>query len=74
MENWLTGMDQDGSIAGTNFDWNLFGFEALPLNLIIELFDELNNVGKALIFAKYEDQNEFEKLAREILNQYEAPA
>ncbi|WP_026942932.1 DUF2750 domain-containing protein [Hellea balneolensis] len=74
MENWLTGMDQDGSIAGTNFDWNLFGFEALPLNLIIELFDEINNVEKTLNFSKYQDQNEFEKLAREIFEQYKAPA
>jgi len=72
MENWLTGMDQDGSIAGTNFDWNLFGFEALPLTLIIELFDELNNTGKVLNFSKYEHQIEFEKLAREILEQYES--
>ena len=69
MENWLVGMDQDGSIVGTNFDWNLFGFEALPLNLLIELFDELRNTGRDLTFVKYEALSEFENLAREILKE-----
>ena len=70
MENWLVGMDQDGAIVGTNFDWNLFGFEALPLELLIELFQELKRSDKSLKFLKYENQDEFERLVQEILSTY----
>ena len=70
MENWLIGMDQDGSIAGTNFDWNMFGFEALPLNLLLEIFDEMNSLNKTQTFSKYNDQKEFELAARETLERY----
>ena len=72
MENWLTGMDQDGSIVGTNFDWNLFGFEALPFNLLIELFDTLKAKEHTLNFQKYDSHDEFEKLARETLKHYKS--
>jgi len=71
MENWLAGMDSDGAIAGTNFDWNLFGFEAVPLKLLIELFDAIKAAEKTLNFSKYESQDEFEGIAREIMEQYQ---
>ena len=71
IENWLTGMDNERSIVGTNFDWKLFGFEAEPLMVMIELFDHLKKSGKALQFSKYENHDEFETLVRDIFQQYQ---
>lgn len=53
LENWCVGIANDGLLIGTEFDINLFGFEAQPLELILELTTELKSIGKDLIFKKY---------------------
>lgn len=53
MENWCVGMANDELLVGTEFDRNLFGYEADPLELILELSAELTSLGKDLHFHKY---------------------
>ena len=71
MENWCVGMQSDGVIAGTNFDHQLYGTEILPLDLLLELFEELRSNGKELSFEHYPSQAEFEKVALSIKTESE---
>ena len=63
MENWCVGMQSDGVIAGTNFDPELLGTEIQPLDLLLELFEELRKNGKEMLFEHYPSQAEFEQIA-----------
>ena len=67
MENWCVGMDNDGLLIGTQFDQNMFGFEAEPLELIIDLSTELKSIGKDLKFRKFNGITDLEKQVKEIL-------
>jgi hypothetical protein len=53
MENWCIGMEDDGLLIGTEFDQNMFGFEAEPLELILDLSAELTLLEKNLNFKKF---------------------
>jgi hypothetical protein len=55
IENWCVGMEEDGLIVGTEFDQNMFGYEAEPLELILELVNELAQTKKELHFHKFKD-------------------
>ena len=66
MENWCVGMANDGLLIGTQFDQNLFGHEAEPLDLILELTTELKSNGKDLKFKKFDGIAELEKQVKEI--------
>ncbi|GHN03196.1 hypothetical protein WSM22_46850 [Cytophagales bacterium WSM2-2] len=65
IENWCVGMSGDDLMVGTNFDSNMFGFEADPLDVIIELSKELNNQGKGIELQKYKLLDD---LVNEIIN------
>ena len=67
MENWCIGMANDGLLIGTQFDQNLLGYEAKPLDLIIELTSELKSIGKDLNFRKFNGITDLEKKVTEIL-------
>lgn len=41
IENWCEGMNSDGFFVGINFDHNMYGYEAAPLELIERLEKEL---------------------------------
>jgi len=55
IENWCVGMEEDGLIVGTEFDQNMFGHEAEPLELILDLVNELAQNKKELHFKKFKD-------------------
>ena len=61
IENWCVGMENDGLLVGTEFDQNMFGFEAKPLELILELSAELKSKGKDLSFNKFDGILDLEK-------------
>ncbi|SEE58276.1 Protein of unknown function [Tenacibaculum sp. MAR_2010_89] len=61
MENWCIGMENDGLLIGTQFDQNMFGFEAEPLELILDLSSELNSLGKELDLKKFDGIADLEK-------------
>lgn len=67
VENWCLGMNSDGLLVGTNFDSNLFGYEAEPLELILDIIEELRSSGKSLELRKFENMEDLEKQIREVL-------
>ena len=66
IENWCIGMANDGLLIGTQFDQNLFGFEAEPLELIIDLTAELKSLEKDLNFRKFNGIEELEIQVKKI--------
>jgi hypothetical protein len=46
LENWCIGMSNDGLLVGTNFDRNLFGYEVDPLEILLEVLNELEETNK----------------------------
>lgn len=68
IENWCMGMEGDGLLVGTEFDQNMFGFEADPLELIIDLLNELEANNQQLKFTKFKDQVILKSQINEILN------
>ncbi len=67
IENWCIGMENDGLLIGTEFDQNMFGFEAEPLELILELLAKLKTLGKEIILKKFDDILDLESQIRDIL-------
>lgn len=55
IENWCVGMYRDELLVGAEFDQNMFGFEAEPLELILDLLNELEYSNKQLKFSKFEN-------------------
>ncbi len=60
MENWCVGIGNDGLLIGTQFDQNMFGFEAESFELILDLSKELKLLGKSLSFRKFEGIDDLE--------------
>ncbi|MEP0265405.1 DUF2750 domain-containing protein [Dokdonia sp.] len=67
MENWCIGMENDGLLIGTEFDKNMFGFEAKPLELLLELSTELTVLGKDVTFKKFNGITDLKKQVQSIL-------
>ena len=53
LENWCIGMENDDLLVGTQFDKNMFGFEAEPLELILDLCTELSVLKKEVPLKKF---------------------
>jgi Protein of unknown function (DUF2750) len=68
IEDWCVGLYNDGLLAGTSFDQNMFGYEAEPLELILELIEELKSKQIGLQLRKYADVEELEEQVKEIVN------
>jgi len=60
MEDWLMGMHQDATLAGTNWDAKLSGKETEPLALALELIAELKATRKTVPFRQYKTLAGFE--------------
>lgn len=67
IENWCVGMHNDELLMGINFDQNLFGFEAPPLKVMLDIIAELKSLDKDLELRKFDDIRELESKAREIM-------
>ncbi|WET50451.1 DUF2750 domain-containing protein [Chryseobacterium indologenes] len=67
LENWCLGMNSDGLILGVDFDSNLFGYEAEPLELVLEMIKELKKNNKSLTLRKFDDLEDMENQIREVL-------
>ncbi|WP_298549269.1 DUF2750 domain-containing protein [uncultured Aquimarina sp.] len=65
IENWCIGMINDGLLIGTQFDQNLFGYEAEPLELILDLSSELKSLGKELNFKKFDGITDLERQVKD---------
>ncbi|HCN50024.1 MAG TPA: DUF2750 domain-containing protein [Chryseobacterium sp.] len=67
LENWCLGMNIDGLMVGTNFDSKLFGYEAEPLELVLDIIEELKTEEKSLNLKKFESIDDLKKQIREVL-------
>ncbi|MEM6725376.1 MAG: DUF2750 domain-containing protein [Bacteroidota bacterium] len=67
LENWCAGMYTEGDLAGTNFDWNLFGKESDPLDLAIELIEEIKRTNTKVQLEDYADLDGLETQIRTLL-------
>ena len=66
LENWCVGLHNDDLIVGTNFDWNLFGQENDPVELILEIAEVLQEKNKDLDFRKFENIKDLETQVKDI--------
>ncbi|PKF75730.1 DUF2750 domain-containing protein [Chryseobacterium sp. PMSZPI] len=67
LENWCLGMNSDGLLVGINFDRNLFGYEAEPLELALEIIEELKKNKKSLTLKKFDDLEDMESQIKAVL-------
>jgi hypothetical protein len=54
-------------MIGTDFDDNLYGYEADPLELILEIVEQLKTLDKKVEFENFEDLNDLESQIKEAL-------
>lgn len=64
MENWCIEMNNDGLLAGIDFDGDLSGPEIEPLELAMGLIKELKSGNKTIAFETYTSLAELEKQIR----------
>jgi hypothetical protein len=68
LESWCIGMENDGLIIGTAFDQNMFGYEAEPLELILEITQELKTLKKEIPLRKFDGIYDLEAQVKDILS------
>lgn len=61
METWCLDLNNEGMLAGLDFDWNGAALEAEPLELVLELGQELRRKKSSLSFSKFKDLVDLEK-------------
>lgn len=66
-ENWCVGMHNDALLAGINFDQNMFGYEAEPIELLLELITESRQNKRHIPLLKYKDLDDLERNSKEIV-------
>lgn len=71
LENWCVGMYQDAILVGTNFDSQMFGYEAEPLELLKEALELLIENNVALDLKKYDNLEDFLEEVDEVLGDAE---
>lgn len=64
MENWCIEMNNDGLLAGIDFNEDLNGSELEPLELALELVKELKSGNKTIAFETYSSLTDLEKQIR----------
>ena len=64
IENWGVGMENDGILAGIEFDQNMFGYEAKPLDLILDLVVEIKATKKSISLQKFDGISDLEEQAK----------
>lgn len=62
IENWCWGIHEKGELVGTAFDSNLFGHEIEPLDLAIEIVDELIRNDKKINFSQFNSLQEIREI------------
>ena len=67
IENWCIGMANDGLLTGIQFDQNLFGYEAEPLELLLDITTELRLLGKDLSLRKFKGIDDIENQVKEAI-------
>lgn len=71
LENWCLGMSNDSAYAGTNLDMNLFGSESDPIELALDLANEIKKNGYEVALRFYGNIDEYEADLKQILKDME---
>jgi hypothetical protein len=61
METWCLELNNEGMLVSTGFDWDLSGTEVEPLELVLELGQELRRNRSSIPFTKFKDLLDLEK-------------
>lgn len=67
LENWCVGMYGDALLLGANWDADLTGKEAEPLEVALDVVNELKAKGRTIAFTQYDDLEDFEEQVTEAL-------
>ncbi len=67
LENWCVGMYGDALLLGANWDTDLTGKEAEPLEVALDVVNELKSKGKTVEFTQYDSLEDFEEQVTEAL-------
>lgn len=59
LESWCRGMADDDLLAGINWDANMAGDEVNPLQLAVDILEQLKVIKSAIKFAEYGSIEEF---------------
>jgi hypothetical protein len=59
LENWCTGMAENETFAGINWDAHMHGIESDALGVALDVLNRLNEINSAITFANYSSINEF---------------
>lgn len=59
LESWCIGMFSDGTLVGVNWDSHMFGKEVEPLDLALDIVNELTTKGKSISFREFEDIDDY---------------
>ncbi len=61
METWCVELNNDGFLTGTDFDWDKPGEETEPLELVLDLGQQLRKNKSGIRFSKFKDLVDLEK-------------
>jgi hypothetical protein len=67
MEDWCVGMANDGLVVACNFDSDMVGWEIDPLELLMQLIEEIKATNSTIVFEKYESLEDMEQEVREAM-------
>jgi Protein of unknown function (DUF2750) len=67
LENWSAGLYEDNFLIGTNWDSNLIGKELEPLDLVLELIEELKSQKKDIQLDGFASLEELEEQIRAMI-------
>ncbi len=59
LESWCVEMAEAETLAGINWDANLFGNESDALKLALDILNQLNSINSAIVFLNYGSIDEF---------------
>jgi len=59
LETWCLGMAENGTLAGINWDVNMFGKEANVLHVALDVLERLNTINSNIKFLNYESIDDF---------------
>ena len=69
LENWCVGMFKEYILAGTNWNPSLEGKEQDPLDLALQIVQELKRLKKSLQFKLYRDLAEYEQMLLDVIEE-----
>ncbi|MDN5286705.1 MAG: hypothetical protein JWR38_2979 [Mucilaginibacter sp.] len=59
LESWCVELADNGTLAGVNWDVNMFGKESGALNIALDILKQLETIDSAIVFKNYSSINEF---------------